>query len=141
MSARHLILPLMLSAASGAAFAADRTDDGRLKEAFGSTIISTYPDGRQAELWILEDGTYKAEGRRHEFSDGAWQIKGEKVCLKQRHPFPAPFSFCTPVPATLDKPWTGKAYTGEAINIRLVKGRDEDRTRKAGKDDAVQAPG
>ena len=26
--------------------------------AFGSTIVSTYPDGRQAELWLKRDGTY-----------------------------------------------------------------------------------
>ncbi|MEI9890085.1 MAG: hypothetical protein WDN45_05090 [Caulobacteraceae bacterium] len=43
--------------------------------------------------------------------------------MKQHAPFPAPFSFCTPVPeGGLDKPWTGKAYTGEQTSIRVVKG-------------------
>ena len=100
-------------------------DDGKaslMDKAFGSTIVSTYPDGRQAELWLQKDGAYTAEGRRHDTSSGRWQIKGDKLCLKQQKPFPAPFSFCTPAPSDLDKPWTAKAYTGEQISVRLVKG-------------------
>ncbi len=101
--------------------------DSRLEEAFGSTIVSTYPDGRQAELWLKRDGTYTAEGRRHDRSDGAWQVKADKgaykLCLKQHRPIPAPFSYCTDVPdGGLNKGWSGKAYTGEAISIRLVHG-------------------
>jgi hypothetical protein len=101
--------------------------DRRLEKAFGSTIVSTYPDGRQAELWLQRDGSYTAEGRRHDRSSGTWQIKTDKaatkLCLKQRRPFAAPFSFCTPVPeGGLDRPWTGKAYTGEQTSIRLMKG-------------------
>lgn len=103
------------------------TSDHRLEQAFGSTIVSTYPDGRQAELWLKRDGSYTAEGRRHDRSSGTWRIKddkdGPKLCLKQHAPFPAPFSYCTGVPGGgLDRPWTGKAYTGEQIRIRLVKG-------------------
>jgi len=106
---------------------ADKTSDHRLEQAFGSTIVSTYPDGRQAELWLKRDGSYTAEGRRHDRSSGRWQVKddkgGPKLCLKQHAPFPAPFSYCTGVPqGGLDRPWTGKAYTGEQIRIRLEKG-------------------
>ena len=118
------------------------TRDKRLDQAFGSTIVSTYPDGRQAELWLKRDGTYTAEGRRHDRSGGAWQIKDDKLCLKQHQPIPAPFSFCTGVPGGgLDKPWTGKAYTGEAINIKLVKGvfdpstKDSDRKAQTSRPD------
>jgi hypothetical protein len=101
--------------------------DHRLQQAFGSTIVSTYPDGRQAELWLKRDGSYTAEGRRHDRSSGTWQVKddkgGAKLCLKQHAPFPAPFSYCTGVPeGGLDKPWTGKAYTGEQIRIKLMRG-------------------
>lgn len=101
--------------------------DSRLETAFGSTIVSTYPDGRQAELWLKRDGTYESEGRRHDRSSGVWQIKGDdqhghKLCMKQRRPFPAPFAFCTPTPERLDRPWTAKAYTGEQISVRLVRG-------------------
>lgn len=134
MTAPLKTLPLLVLAAAGLpaiACAQDQAQaavrDNRLEEAFGSTVVSTYPDGRQAELWLKRDGTYVAEGRRHDRSNGVWQVKGEKgaykLCLRQRRPFPAPFSYCTPVPeGGLGKPWTGKAYTGEQISIRVVHG-------------------
>ena len=127
-----LVLAMMLAASAATARAEDEamaaTRDARLEKAFGSTIVSTYPDGRQAELWLKRDGTYESEGRRHDRSSGVWQIKGDekqgrKLCMKQRRPIPAPFSFCTPVPeGGLDRPWSAKAYTGEQISVRLVRG-------------------
>ena len=142
------IAALALSlAAAGLASAEGKNDaaaqDSRLEQAFGSTIVSTYPDGRQAELWLKRDGSYTAEGRRHDRSGGTWQIKdgGSKLCLRQRRPFPAPFSFCTGVPeGGLDKPWTGKAYTGEQTSIKLVKGvydpaKGGDKNAQAGQSD------
>jgi hypothetical protein len=116
---------LAIGAAALLCTAAERSDDAALERAFGSTIVSTYPDGRQAELWLQRDGTYTAEGRRHDRSSGHWQIKGEQLCMKQSSPFPAPFSYCTGVPSGgLDEPWTGKAFTGEQIRIKLIKGLD-----------------
>ena len=44
----------------------DKASDHRLQQAFGSTIVSTYPDGRQGKLWLKADGTYTAEGRKHQ---------------------------------------------------------------------------
>ena len=127
-----LVLATILAASAATARAEDEamaaTRDARLEKAFGSTIVSTYPDGRQAELWLKRDGSYESEGRRHDRSDGVWQIKGDdkqgrKLCMKQRHPFPAPFSFCTPVPeGGVDRPWTAKAFTGEQVSVRLVRG-------------------
>ena len=147
-----LALPLAAGMAASAARAADEPQgahDSRLEAAFGSTIVSTYPDGRQAELWLKRDGSYEAEGRRHDRSSGVWQIKGDdkqghNLCMKQRRPIPAPFSFCTGVPERgLDRPWTGKAYTGEQISIRLVhgvfdpaKGKEQDGGQKAQADRA-----
>jgi hypothetical protein len=94
-----------------------------LHETFGNTIISTYPDGRKAELWLHPDGSYDAEGRRHERSAGHWKIKGEKLCLKQSHPFAFPLTYCTPlVQGGIGASWTGKAVTGEEIHIQLVRG-------------------
>ena len=51
------ILPATVLAATGVAAiayaeGADKPADSRLDKAFGSTIVSTYPDGRQAELWL-----------------------------------------------------------------------------------------
>jgi hypothetical protein len=97
--------------------------DWRLEEAFGSTIVSTFADSRQGELWLQRDGGYTAMGRRHNLSSGTWQVRGDKLCLHQHAPFPAPFSFCTPVPVSgLDKPWPARSPTGDPITIRLVKG-------------------
>jgi hypothetical protein len=126
-----LALPLAAGIACSAARAQDdaqsATHDSRLEKAFGSTIVSTYPDGRQAELWLKRDGTYESEGRRHDRSSGVWQIKGDdkdghKLCMRQRRPIPAPFSFCTPAPERIDRPWTAKAFTGEQVSVRLVHG-------------------
>jgi hypothetical protein len=131
-TASILALTLALAASFAAASAraedeAQAAHDSRLEMAFGSTIVSTYPDGRQAELWLKRDGSYDMEGRRHDRSSGTWQIKdddkhGKKLCFKQHHPFPVPFSYCTPAPEAIDKPWTAKAVTGEPISVRLVHG-------------------
>ena len=114
-----LCAALSLGAAGMAAAAASP-----VSEAFGNTIISTYPDGRIAKLWLHADGTYAAEGRRHDPSSGRWSVRGEKVCLKQSKPFSAPFSFCTSMSAAkVGASWTGKAVTGEKISIHMVKGQ------------------
>ncbi|HZK99212.1 MAG TPA: hypothetical protein VFC47_04880 [Caulobacteraceae bacterium] len=93
--------------------------------AFGNTIVSTYPDGRTAETWLNADGTYSGEGRRHDASNGHWNLKGGKICFHQSHPA-IPFglgTYCTAVPPSdMGKTWTGKAPTGEATTIRLVSG-------------------
>jgi hypothetical protein len=126
---------------AGAALAADPQDGDKaamLEKAFGSTIVSTYPDGRQGELWLQRDGVYTGSGRRQDRSSGRWLVKDDKLCLKQQKPFPAPFSYCTPLPTGgLEKPWSARAWSGEAITIKLVKGlhgRDAG-PRKAGEDD------
>lgn len=93
-----------------------------IQKAFGNTIVSTYPDNRKAELWLQPSGAYTAMGRRGDRSSGRWTIDGDKLCLKQQHPFAPPFfRYCTPIP-TRDH-WTTKAVTGETIQVRLVKGR------------------
>jgi hypothetical protein len=95
-----------------------------LNETFGNTIVSTYPDGRQAELWLHPDGSYDAEGRRHDRSSGHWKIKGEKLCLKQSHPFSFPITYCTPLmQGGVGTKWTAKAVTGEPLRVTLLKGK------------------
>lgn len=101
--------------------AADRSP---LEAAFGSTLVSTYPDGRKAELWLERNGDYSARGRRGDPSRGHWRISGGKLCLRQSSPFPAPFAYCTPIPPKeMHTAWKAKAVTGEAISVRLVRGR------------------
>ena len=91
---------------------------------FGNTILSTYPDGRTAELWLHPDGSYTAEGRRGDPSNGHWSTRGDKLCLKQSRPMPMFMSFCSGLPKNgLSQGWTSKAVSGEVIQVRLVQGR------------------
>jgi hypothetical protein len=100
-----------------------RADPSLVEKAFGNTIVSTYPDGRTAELWLKPDGSYTAEGRRHDPSRGHWRIKGNRLCLSQVRPIPSPFSYCTAIPSTgMGRAWPAKAVTGERITVRLVHG-------------------
>jgi hypothetical protein len=93
-----------------------------IQQAFGNTIVSTYPDNRQARLWLAPQGTYAAMGRRGDRSSGRWMVEGDKLCLKQDLPASVPFfRYCTPIPA--EDHWTTKAVTGETIQVRLVRGR------------------
>jgi len=95
-----------------------------LDAAFANTIVSTYPDGRTAYLWLARDGSYKAMGRRRDRSDGHWTLKSGKLCLKQSHPMAIPFTFCTPVRSGgVGTTWPAKAVTGEKIQVRIVAGR------------------
>ena len=122
--------------ASGVAFAGD-SSSGRapsndravarvLQPAFSNTIVSTYPDGRQAKLWLDPAGSYQALGRRGEPTQGTWRIKGEKLCLKQSHPFSVPFSFCTPLMGgEVGDVWMRRAVTGEMLRVRLERGRPD----------------
>jgi hypothetical protein len=95
------------------------TDTSILDQAFGNTVVETYPDGRTAELWLQRDGAYAAMGRSGDRSSGRWSLKGDKVCLKQQHPW-SPFSYCTPIPPSTA--WIAKAVTGEPVRVRLVQG-------------------
>jgi hypothetical protein len=113
-----IVAAMMAATVSGAGDGAPK-----VRAAFGNTILSTYPDGRQGQLWLHPGGTYDAEGRRGDHSSGKWTAKGEKVCLKQSKPHAFPFSFCAPMPSGgVGASWTAKAVTGEPIRIKLVKG-------------------
>ena len=103
---------LMLGA--GVAGAADFPP--QLQKAFAGTIVSTYPDGRKAEVWLNPDGTYTQEGRRHDRHHGRWTLKGDQVCFKRLI-----FTYCTRVPNGDE--FTTKAVTGETIHVRLEPGR------------------
>ena len=98
--------------------------NGLLSVAFANTIVSTYPDGRTAKLWLEPGGVYTAEGRQHEPTNGRWRVENDKLCLKQTHPFAFGFVYCTMLSKFAEGTvWTSKAVTGETIQIRLVRGR------------------
>jgi hypothetical protein len=89
-----------------------------IQKAFTGTIVSTYPDGRTAKLWMEPSGDYTSMGRRHELHHGHWSVKGDKVCFRR-----GIFGYCTPIPS--ESAFTTKAVTGETIQVRLVPGRED----------------
>jgi hypothetical protein len=111
---------LCLTGSGALAKSADASADASLAPAFRGTIISTYPDGRTAKLWLNADGRYTAAGRRGDRSSGHWKVKGGEVCLSQSRPIPSPFSFCTPKPTT--STWRAKAVSGEPITVHVERG-------------------
>ena len=113
-----------LIVAAGVIASAAHAAPASVQAAFGNTIVSTYPDGRKGELWLQAGGSYTAEGRRGDMSSGHWTVKGSNLCLKQAKPIGVPISFCTPIPSSgMGGTWSAKAVTGEAIRVKLVKGR------------------
>jgi hypothetical protein len=127
-----LMIRLMLLAAAAVAAAgpiAAMAADGpkvpaSMDAAFDNTIVSTYPDGRQSEIWLNRDGSYKGMGRRKDRSDGHWTLKGSKICLRQSHPMAIPFTYCTALHSGgVGTTWTAKAVTGEQVHVKLVAGR------------------
>ncbi|CAN5156348.1 hypothetical protein BH09PSE1_BH09PSE1_14870 [soil metagenome] len=95
-----------------------------LAPAFGNTLLSTYPDGRTARMWLQRGGVYEGRGRRGGLSSGTWRVRDGQVCFSQRRPIPLPGSFCTPiVPGGIGNSWTARAMTGETIRVSLIAGR------------------
>jgi hypothetical protein len=119
---RHMTLGALMGLIIGGPALADTPGRPDLSPAFEGTIVSTYPDGRTAKLWLAPDGTYTGEGRRKKPSSGRWTLKGEEICLKQVRPFPAPISYCTRLVKGSTQ-WSGKAVTGEPIQITLLPER------------------
>lgn len=119
MKTYALIFALVALPASSA-FAASPDPSEMVQKAFGNTIVSTYPDGRTALLWLKPDGEFSGKGRRRLAYSGVWTEKGDKLCLRQTRPVPIPFSYCTEIPSGTS--WTGKAITGEPLKMRLLPG-------------------
>ena len=120
-----MIRALAVAAALLAAPAAaqTKTPPPGLEAAFTGTVVSTYPDGRTAKLWLNQDGTYRGQGRRGKPSSGRWSLTGQRICLKQSRPIAVPMSYCTALPPAGATRWAGKAVTGEPVRLELVPGR------------------
>ena len=92
--------------------------------ALGNTIVSTHPDGRKARLMLSADHSYRAQGRNGQRSSGTWKLKGEKLCLSQKAPYPGPFAYCSKVSShRLGEKWPDKAFNGEAVTNQIVAGQ------------------
>ncbi|MDB5430602.1 MAG: hypothetical protein JWP35_1718 [Caulobacter sp.] len=115
-------LPAFVLAASLLAGSALAAPD--LTPAFKGTIVSTYPSGRSARLFLNRDGTYTGIGAKGAHYAGTWKLKGEKVCLKQTNPTPSLFTFCQSIPNVgPGGTWASKSPKGEPLKNRLEPGR------------------
>ena len=121
--AKARVAAVAAALAAGAALA--QPSATLLAPAFGNTLASTYPDGRVSKLWLAPDGTFDGMNRKGQPNSGKWTVARDRLCLKQYKPFFYPFSYCTPLPSSVDamSGWKAKAPTGEPITVRLVKGR------------------
>ncbi len=116
---------IMACAGGVCALACVAAASSELAPAFQGTIVSTYPDGRKTELWLSKDGTYRAEGRKHDLSNGMWKLKGSnQICLRQKKPATLPLSYCTAVPhGGVGAAWTAKSVFGDPLQVKLIAGR------------------
>lgn len=98
--------------------------DNDVKAAFGNTVISTYPDGRSQKVWLHPDGTWTGLSRRGTKLAGAYTVKNQKVCFRQKKPPTLPISFCSDFPdhPTVGAKWSSKDLTGTPIKLSLVRG-------------------
>ncbi len=95
-----------------------------LEPAFGNTIVSTHPDGRQARLWLNADHTFRAQGRRGNRSSGGWRIRGNQLCLTQRRPIPIPIPYCHSFQRrSVGQRWNDTAVNGDAVTNQIVAGQ------------------
>jgi hypothetical protein len=119
----RLLLVAGLVAAAGPCAADDFIS--LLPQAFGNTILITYPDGRSGQLWLQSDGAYTAEGRDHDRSNGRWRVRDGRLCFKQAHPFAFGYVYCTLLSQLGGgSSWVARAVTGEMVKIRLVRESD-----------------
>ena len=119
-----LLLPLLVATTFAHAGPSSDAAETGLAAAFDNTIVSTYPDGREAKLWLNPDGTYTGEGRKRTFSSGHWKIRGDNICMTQSEPLAIPFSYCTPLQeGGVGTTWEAKAISGETVVCTLVHGR------------------
>ena len=119
---QKVVFAVSAAAAALLVAGADRSD---LEPAFHNTVVSTYPDGRQARLWLDPDGSYTAEGRKGDHTSGHWTLKGEEICLRQSSPPTLPISYCTavPPPGGVGAVWAAKSVFGDPLKVTLVPGR------------------
>jgi hypothetical protein len=117
----RLVLTALALTMATPALALTRAD---LEPAFKNTVITTYPSGRVAKLWLNRDGSYDAARTNGERTRGKWEIKKDKICMTQQKPFYVPLSFCTIVPrGGVGTSWDSSSFKGEPVRNTLVAGR------------------
>lgn len=126
---RTSVLRLTAHGAIGAyvAFAglnAQAADLSPVAPAFGNTVVTHYPDGTSQKIWLHPDGSWDGLSRKNIRLAGKWNMRGDKVCLKQSSPPTLPISYCTALPPapTPGVQWSGRDVVGHPITLSLMKG-------------------
>ena len=116
--------PLGLAALLLAVAPASAGPDARVAAAFGNTVVSTYPDGRNQLIWLEPDGRWTGLSRTRKALAGKWTVKADKLCMRQQTPPTLPFSYCTAFPpdAHVGAAWMSKDFGGTPIQLKLVRG-------------------
>ena len=95
-----------------------------MRDAYGNTVMSTYPDGNWVKHWFNPDGTYEAHFWDGRHLNARWTAQGEQVCLTEIRPRMLLPRFCTPmVQAGIGQTWTSRDPLGRRVQNRLVAGR------------------
>lgn len=115
------LIPLAARAASAPSADAEHT----VQATFGNTVFSIYPDGRSQKIWLHPDGTWDGKSRKGTALSGKWNMKGDKVCLRQSRPPTLPISFCQAMPKDPDAVLTSRDLMGQTIHLKIVKGITE----------------
>lgn len=120
-----LTLPLVMTFAVSIGLAGSaQAQESTLGPAFGNTIVSTHPDGREARLWLDADQSFRAQGRAGNRSSGVWRVRGNRLCLTQRRPISIPFSYCHAFPrVAVGQIWNDTASNGDRVVNRIVRGQ------------------
>ena len=116
---------IALTVLAGSAAIAVGQTAADLAPAFGNTVLTTYPSGRQTHLWLERNGTFEGLRSRGQRMSGSWTVNARgELCLRQRRPVPLPINYCTPVVrGGVGTRWTAKAPTGENVRVQLVAGQ------------------
>jgi hypothetical protein len=114
-------LLLLAAVAAPLTAAAAPASPPELEAAFANTIVSTYPSGRSAKLWLNRDGSFTGQGAKGARTRGKWAVKDGRLCLTTSPVLP---SYCSPlVKVKLGGRWNSVSLKNEPLRNRLVRGR------------------
>ena len=110
------------AAAMIVALSAGSASADTMQNAFGNTIVVTYPDGGAARYFFNEDGTFTGEARGGTGMRGRWSTDTGQLCLI---PPSGQAPTCTDIAAdkNVGDTWTQTASDGSEITVTLQAGR------------------
>ena len=114
----------MIAAVLTVATAANAAAPAWMEPVFGNTIVTTFPHGKSSKTWIDRDGTFESLRVTGKRISGKWQVKGDRVCLRQSKPIYIPISHCErKFAGGVGSTWNSKSPVGEALRNKLVAGQ------------------